>query len=143
MMLYCKRLERRQIVATNAAFAADYVQIFFDFSCKISLECVSKIPEYAISGVVASFLRHKARLSAAKPSGFFLELMQNPLWVCELFRLRHTLGSDEGWIWVCYSSQTFNHDGSKACVSKDIPSLWKVERDDSGEWVVVQIREHP
>ena len=79
MMLYCKRLERRQIVATNAAFAADYVQIFFDFSCKISLECVSKIPEYAISGVVASFLRHKARLSAAKPSGFFLELTQNPL----------------------------------------------------------------
>ena len=44
-----------------------------------SLECVSKIPEYAISGVAAPFLRHKARLSAAKPSGFFLELTQNPL----------------------------------------------------------------
>ena len=43
------------------------------------LECVSKIPEYAISGVAAPFLRHKARLSAAKPSGFFLELTQNPL----------------------------------------------------------------
>lgn len=51
--------------------------------------------------------------------------------------------SDEGWIWVYYSSQTFNHDGSKACGSKDIPSLWRVARDDSGEWVVVQIREHP
>ena len=46
---------------------------------KKALECVSKIPEYAISGVAAPFLRHKARLSAAKPSGFFLELTQNPL----------------------------------------------------------------
>ena len=43
------------------------------------LECVSKIPEYAISGVAAPFLRHKARLSAAKPSDFFLELTKNPL----------------------------------------------------------------
>ena len=43
------------------------------------LERVSKIPEYAISGGAAPFLRHKARLSAAKPSGFFLELTQNPL----------------------------------------------------------------
>ena len=43
------------------------------------LECVSKIPEYAISGVAVPFLRHKARLSAAKPSGLFLELTQNLL----------------------------------------------------------------
>ena len=35
----------------------------FDIS---ALECVSKIPEYAISGVAAPFLRHKARLSAAR-----------------------------------------------------------------------------
>ena len=46
---------------------------------EMGLECVSKIPEYAISGGAAPFLRHKARLSAAKPSGFFLELAQNPL----------------------------------------------------------------
>ena len=43
------------------------------------LECVSKIPEYAISGVAPPFLRHKARLSAAKPSDLFLELTENPL----------------------------------------------------------------
>ena len=43
------------------------------------LECVSKIPEYAISGVAPPFLRHKARLSAAKPSDLFLELTKNPL----------------------------------------------------------------
>ena len=53
------------------------------------------------------------------------------------------LGKDEGYIWVYYSSETFNHDGSIAHGSRNIPALWKVERNDSGEWVVVQIREHP
>ena len=53
------------------------------------------------------------------------------------------LGKDEGYIWVYYSSETFNHDRSIAHGSRNIPSLWKVERNDSGEWVVVQIREHP
>lgn len=53
------------------------------------------------------------------------------------------LGKDEGWIWVYYSSETFNHDGSTACGSWRIPSLWKVEKSETGEWVVVQIREHP
>lgn len=53
------------------------------------------------------------------------------------------LGKDEGYIWVYYSSETFNHDGSIAHGSRNIPSLWKVERNDSGEWIVVQIREHP
>lgn len=53
------------------------------------------------------------------------------------------LGKNEGWIWVYYSSETLNHDSSIACGSRNIPSLWKVERKDSGEWVVVQIREHP
>jgi diadenosine tetraphosphate (Ap4A) HIT family hydrolase len=53
------------------------------------------------------------------------------------------LGADEGWIWVYYSSETFNHDGSTARGSWRVPSLWKVEKSDTGEWVVVQIREHP
>lgn len=53
------------------------------------------------------------------------------------------LGESEGWIWVYYSSETFNHDGSTACGSWNVPALWKVEKSDSGEWVVVQIREHP
>ena len=44
-----------------------------------SLECVSKIPEYAISGVAAPFLRHKARLSVAKPLDLFIEMTKNPL----------------------------------------------------------------
>lgn len=53
------------------------------------------------------------------------------------------LGKDEGWIWVFYSSESFYSDGSTACGSWRIPSLWKVEKKDTGEWTVVQIREHP
>ena len=53
------------------------------------------------------------------------------------------LGENEGWIWVFYSSETFRHDGSTTNGSWRIPSLWKVEKNDTGEWVVVQIREHP
>lgn len=53
------------------------------------------------------------------------------------------LEEDEGWIWVYYSSETFRRDGSTACGSWNIPSLWMVEKSDSGAWVVVQIRERP
>ena len=53
------------------------------------------------------------------------------------------LEEDEGWIWVYYSAEAFRHDGSTAHGSWRIPSLWRVEKSDSGEWVVVQIREHP
>ena len=53
------------------------------------------------------------------------------------------LGENEGWLWVFYSSETFRYDGSSACGSWNIPALWQVARDASGEWVVVQIREHP
>ncbi len=53
------------------------------------------------------------------------------------------LGKDEGVIWVYYSSEAFNHDGSIAHGSWDIPSLWEVKRNSEGEWEVVRIREHP
>ena len=53
------------------------------------------------------------------------------------------LGEDEGWIWVFYSSETFRHDGISTNGSWRIPSLWKVQKNDTGEWVVVDIFEHP
>lgn len=53
------------------------------------------------------------------------------------------LGETEGQIWVRYSSETFRPDGSTACGSRNVPSLWYVEKNDGGEWVVVRIREHP
>ena len=53
------------------------------------------------------------------------------------------LDENEGWIWVYYSSETFDHNGKSICGSWRIPSLWQVEKNENGEWVVVQIREHP
>ena len=53
------------------------------------------------------------------------------------------LDENEGWIWVYYSSETFDRNGKSICGSWRIPSLWKVEKDETGEWVVVDIREHP
>jgi len=53
------------------------------------------------------------------------------------------LEDDEGWIWVYYSSETFNQNGVSIFGSWNIPSLWKVEKNDAGEWIVVEIREHP
>ena len=53
------------------------------------------------------------------------------------------LDENEGWIWVYYSSETFDHNGKSVCGSWRIPSLWKVEKNEMGEWVVVEIREHP
>ena len=53
------------------------------------------------------------------------------------------LDENEGWIWVYYSSETFDRNGKSICGSWRIPSLWKVEKNEAGEWVVVDIREHP
>lgn len=51
------------------------------------------------------------------------------------------LDANEGWLWVYYSSETFDHDGGTLCGSWRIPSLWRVERG-SGGWVVTAIKEH-
>ncbi len=53
------------------------------------------------------------------------------------------LDEHEGWIWVYYSSETFDLNGKSVCGSWRIPSLWKVKKNETGEWVVVEIREHP
>lgn len=49
----------------------------------------------------------------------------------------------EGYLWVCYSVEAFDNEGNTVSGSREIPSLWKVERNDAGEWVVVAIKEHP
>lgn len=53
------------------------------------------------------------------------------------------LGETEGWLWVCYSSETYDHTGAIVRGSSRIPSLWRVEKSASGEWTVTQIIEHP
>jgi hypothetical protein len=52
------------------------------------------------------------------------------------------LGQTEGWIWVYYSSETVDNDGTTVHGSWRVPSLWKVEKNANGEWTVTQILEH-
>lgn len=53
------------------------------------------------------------------------------------------LGTADGYLWVYYSREAFDSEGHIVTGSWNVPSLWKVEKDDTGTWVVVQIKEHP
>lgn len=68
----------------------------------------------------------------------------------DVTRNEHTLklwsahfDGNEGWMWVFYSSESYRADGSTVCGGWNIPALWRLERDEGGQWTVVQIREHP
>lgn len=54
----------------------------------------------------------------------------------------HFDGTD-GYLWVYYSYEAINSDGQIVSGSKNIPSLWTVEKDSTGEWFVTCIKEHP
>ena len=53
------------------------------------------------------------------------------------------LGLYEGYLWVYYSWEAFGSNGETIAGSYNIPSLWKVQKNDSGAWTVVDIKEHP
>lgn len=53
------------------------------------------------------------------------------------------LDDTEGYIWVYYSYEAINSAGQVVSGSKNIPSLWTVEKDSAGEWIVTSIKEHP
>lgn len=53
------------------------------------------------------------------------------------------LGENEGYLWVYYSCEAFDHAGNRVHGSANVESLWRVEKDAEGQWKVVQIREHP
>lgn len=53
------------------------------------------------------------------------------------------LDDTEGYIWVYYSYEAINSAGQVVSGSKNIPSLWTVEKDNAGEWIVTSIKEHP
>lgn len=52
------------------------------------------------------------------------------------------LEGEEGWIWVCYSSKTYDQEGGILRANGRAQALWHVARDSSGQWIVTQIREH-
>lgn len=51
--------------------------------------------------------------------------------------------ASSGYMWVYYSNETFDAKGEFVSRSIDVPSLWRVEKNDEGKWVVVEIKEHP
>lgn len=53
------------------------------------------------------------------------------------------LDNTEGYLWVFYSSKALDEQGSTISESKNIPSLWYVKKDETGQWRVVSVKEHP
>lgn len=53
------------------------------------------------------------------------------------------LDGDRGYLWVYYSRQAYDSRGSTVTGSKNIPAFWEVEKDATGTWQVVRIKEHP
>lgn len=51
--------------------------------------------------------------------------------------------SDSGYMWVHYSAASYDTNGNPISQSSDVHSLWSVEKNEAGDWVVVGIKEHP
>ena len=49
----------------------------------------------------------------------------------------------EGYMWVYYSQKTFDASGNTVSGSWRIPTLWRLEKNETGMWEVVHIKEHP
>lgn len=52
------------------------------------------------------------------------------------------LNGTRGYLWVRYSQVGYDAQGQAVTGSKDVYSLWEVEKDEAGAWVVTGIREH-
>lgn len=48
-----------------------------------------------------------------------------------------------GRMWVFYSQECYDEEGTILSGSWNIPSLWYLEKNASGEWEIVGIKEHP
>lgn len=51
--------------------------------------------------------------------------------------------STDGTMWVYYSKEAYDAQGRTLCGSWKIPSLWYLEKNETGQWEVVAIKEHP
>lgn len=48
-----------------------------------------------------------------------------------------------GYMWVYYSREGFDETGERVTGSRKIPTLWRLGKNWDGNWVVMDIREHP
>lgn len=63
---------------------------------------------------------------------------------------RHTLKlwsahfySSEGYMWIFYSQEGLDSNGEVVTGSWNVPALWRLEKNNFGEWEVVHVKEHP
>jgi hypothetical protein len=106
-------------------------------------QAVLRLAEEAFSDTAHTAAENEKEYGLLARYATAIDLYEDAAWNEHSLKLWSAhLDENEGWLWVYYSSETFNHDGTAARGSWRIPSLWKVEKDDSGQWVVVQIREH-
>lgn len=61
----------------------------------------------------------------------------------ELKLLSAHLDDGQGCMWVMYSNEAYDVEGSMICGSANIYSLWYLEKNDAGKWTVVNIKEQP
>ena len=85
----------------------------------------------ALYGLLARYATAADRYPSAVFTTYSLEL-----WSAHL-------GPKEGYLWVYYSCEAYDDQGNAVHGSRNVPSLWKVEKDGTGAWVVVNIKEHP
>ena len=52
------------------------------------------------------------------------------------------LDENKGWLWVYYSQEGIDAEGETDYGSFGVPSLWRVEKDADGNWIVTDIKEH-
>lgn len=48
-----------------------------------------------------------------------------------------------GYVWVHYSHTVYDNQGEVVCGSWNIPALWVFEKDATGNWRLMHIKEHP
>ncbi len=58
------------------------------------------------------------------------------LWACRFF-------GTTGYMWVRYSSEAYNASDVVTSGSWDVLSLWSLEKNEDGQWIVSHIKEHP
>ena len=105
---------------------------------------VMALAEQAFSDI--SLTREKARQTYGQLARYCLDREAYPDVASEEHTLRlwsARLGGGDGYLWVHYSQAGYDQDGETVTGSFDIPSLWRLEKDRSGRWVVVDVKEHP
>lgn len=84
-------------------------------------------------------------MASGSSAGFDLYFFKkaDSIWFNSLELWSAHLNDADGYLWVFYSSKALDEQGSMISESKNISSLWRVEKDETGQWRVVSVKKHP